>query len=84
MLIALETSKISGCYLAKNPVLNSLHAAGKPDKQRIGSSVVEQSNSEKTALLKQLENLEAELNTIRNKLKNETQMSSKMRLNVAG
>ncbi len=82
MLIALETSKISGCYLAKNPALNSLHAAGKPDKQRIGSGVVEQSNSEKTALLKQLENLEAELNAIRNKLKNETQMSSKMRLNV--
>ena len=68
MLIALETSKISGCYLAKNPALNSLHAAGKPDKQRIGSGVVEQSNSEKTSLLKQLENLEAELNVIRNKL----------------
>lgn len=82
MLIALETSKISGCYLAKNPALNSLHAAGKPDKQRIGSGVVEQSNSEKTTLLKQFENLEAELNAIRNKLKNETQMSSKMRLNV--
>lgn len=82
MLIALETSKVTGRYLAKNPALNGLYAAGQTDRQLIGTSVVEQSNSEITVLLKQLERLEAELNAIRNRLKNETQMSSKLHLNV--
>lgn len=46
------------------------------------TSFSEKSNEDKTALLKELESLEAELSSIRNKIKKETQMNTKMRLNV--
>ena len=82
MLIALQTSSISGRYLAKNQALQHLQAVGQPAPFVVGASVPDQSNSEKVALLKQLASLEAELNTIRNKLKKETQMNIKMQLNV--
>ncbi|MFU1545942.1 DUF4391 domain-containing protein [Aeromonas veronii] len=82
MLIALQTSTISGRYLAKNQALQHLQAVGQPAPPVVGASVADQSNSEKVALLTQLASLEAQLNAIRNKLKKETQMNTKMRLNV--
>ncbi len=82
MLIALQTSGISGRYLAKNQALQHVQAAAYSAQPSLGGSVADQSNSEKVALLKQLASLEAELNAIRNKLKKETQMNIKMQLNV--
>ena len=75
MLIGLETSKISGHYLAKK-------SSPKNSPFEDDSSFSEKSNEDKTALLKELEGLEAELSSIRNKIKKETQMNTKMRLNV--
>lgn len=83
MLIALQTSSISGRYLAKNQALLHVQAVVESAQPMMGASVADLSNSEKVALLKQLASLEAELNAIRNKLKKETQMNIKMQLNVA-
>ncbi|WP_461606076.1 DUF4391 domain-containing protein [Aeromonas allosaccharophila] len=82
MLIALQTSSISGRYLAKNQALQHVQAVAHSAQPSLGASVADQSNSEKVALLKQLASLEAQLNAIRNKLKKETQMNIKMQLNV--
>ncbi|ALZ82494.1 hypothetical protein AhyD4_23040 (plasmid) [Aeromonas hydrophila] len=91
MLIALETSQVTGCYQAKSQVIRHLVSRLVGDGQSSahlgnvmpgGVDAADKSNSEKTALLKQLESTEAELNAIRNKLKKETQMNNKMRLNV--
>lgn len=82
MLIALQTSTISGRYFAKNQALQQVQAVAHSAQPSLGGSVADQSNSEKVALLKQLASLEAELNAIRNKLKKETQMNIKMQLNV--
>ncbi|WP_429019666.1 DUF4391 domain-containing protein [Aeromonas allosaccharophila] len=82
MLIALQTSGISGRYLAKNQALQQVQAVAHSAQPSLGASVADQSNSEKVALLKQLASLEAQLNAIRNKLKKETQMNIKMQLNV--
>ena len=82
MLIALQTSGISGRYLAKNQALQQAQAVAHSAQPSLGASVADQSNSEKVALLKQLASLEAQLNAIRNKLKKETQMNIKMQLNV--
>ncbi|MDP9768880.1 UNVERIFIED_ORG: hypothetical protein J2S99_002251 [Atlantibacter hermannii] len=82
MLIALQTSGISGRYLAKNQALQHVQAVAHSAQPSLGGRVADQSNSEKVALLKQLASLEEQLNTIRNKLKKETQMNIKMRLNV--
>jgi len=88
MLIALQTSSISGRYLAKNQALQQVQAAAhswhseQSAQAVLGSSAAEQSNSEKVALLKQLASLEAQLTTIRNKLKKATQMNIKMQLNI--
>ena len=85
MLIALQTSTVSGRYLAKNQALQQLQAIAYSEHSAqavLGGSVAEQSNSEKVALLKQLASLEAQLTAIRNKLKKETQMNIKMQLNV--
>ncbi|OBT29313.1 methyl-accepting chemotaxis protein [Vibrio cyclitrophicus] len=93
MLIGLETSKISGRYLFKNNSVNNLstvqndsEAESQEDMQQHdtlhSASFVEKSNEDKTALLKELESLEAELSNIRNKIKNETGMNEKMLLNV--
>ena len=51
-------------------------------KSKVSTPFAEKSNEDKTALLKELEGLEAELSSIRNKIKKETQMNTKMRLNV--
>lgn len=93
MLIGLETSKISGCYLYKNNLgknlltdQNDSEAESQEDVEQYdtlhSASFAEKSNEDKTALLKELESLEAELSSIRNKIKKETQMNTKMRLNV--
>ena len=93
MLIGIETSKISGRYLYKNNSekkmltdQNDSEAESQEDLQQYdtlhSASFAEKSNEDKTALLKELESLEAELSSIRNKIKKETQMNTKMRLNV--
>ena len=82
MLIALQTSSISGRYLAKNQALQHVQAVAHSAQPSLGVSVADQSNNEKVALLKQLASLEAELNVVRNKLRKETQMNIKMQLNV--
>jgi len=51
-------------------------------KSKVSTSFAEKSNEDKTALLRELEGLETELSSIRNKIKKETQMNTKMRLNV--
>ena len=88
MLIGLKASRISGIYESKNSsIFQSNH---KPEAQ-VGSEkngtlinldFSEKSNEDKTALLQKLEGLEAELANIRNKIKKETQMNVKMRLNI--
>jgi hypothetical protein len=89
MLIGLETSKISGHYLSKNSLYknnagkNLLTAQNDSEPElKASTSFVEKSNEDKTALLKELEGLEVELSSIRNKIKKETQMNTKMCLNV--
>ncbi|MEZ9651808.1 DUF4391 domain-containing protein [Vibrio lentus] len=98
MLIGLETSKISGHYLSKSSLYknnlgknlltdqNDSEAESQEDVQQYdtlhSASFSESSNEDKTALLKELASLEAELSSIRNKIKKETQMNAKMRLNV--
>ncbi|CAM3165775.1 DUF4391 domain-containing protein [Vibrio rarus] len=63
-------------YFSLIQKLNGLEAAKKTGKYSTG---VEE---DLTPLLVELEHLEAQLSTIRNKLKKETQMNTKMRLNV--
>ncbi|WOT05020.1 DUF4391 domain-containing protein [Shewanella youngdeokensis] len=97
MLIGLETSKISGRYLFKNNSGNNLSTEQNDSeaesqeellqydtfsKPKVSASFSEKTNEDKTALLKELESLEADLSSIRNKIKKETQMNTKMRLNV--
>lgn len=91
MLISLEASQVIGSYQAKNHLLSHLVSDLVGDDQSpayLGNvtpsdaDATDKTNSEKTALLKQLESTEAELNAIRNKLKKETQMNNKMHLNV--
>ena len=88
MMIGLKTSRISGIYKSKNSSISQ--SDRKPEAQlnieqntKLASSdFSEKSNEDKTALLQKLEGLEAELASIRNKLKKETQMNIKLRLNV--
>lgn len=87
MLISLETSKISGHYLSKNSLYKNnadknLLTVQNDSEPESSLSFAEKSNDDKTALLKELESLEVELSSIRNKIKKETQMNTKMRLNV--
>ncbi|GGP67913.1 chemotaxis protein [Shewanella algicola] len=97
MILGLETSKISGRYLYKNNLgknlltdQNDSEAESQEDVQqyntfrqsKVSASFAEKSNEDKTALLKELKSLEAELSSIRNKIKKEAQMNTKMRLNV--
>ena len=97
MLIGLETSKISGRYLIKDGSsknlsieLGNLQSESQIDELQDDSllrstlclSFSEKSNEDKTALLRELAGLEAELNNIRNKIKKDTQMNTKLRLNV--
>jgi len=97
MLIGLEISKISGCYLSKNGSPKNLlinqddsESESQEHKQqydtfsqsKVSTSFAEKSNEDKTALLRELECLEVELSSIRNKIKKETQMNTKMCLNV--
>ena len=88
MLIGLKASKISGTYESKNSSIyqsNHKHEArvnSEQDTKLASSGFSEQSNEDKTALLQKLEGLEAELTNIRNKIKKETQMNFKMRLNI--
>lgn len=70
MLIGLKVSEITGLYVSKN------------SQYKDTSSFIQKSNEDKTALLKELEAFEAELSSIRNKIKKETQMNMKMHLNV--
>lgn len=58
MLIALQTSGISGRYLAKNQALQQVQAVAHSAQPSLGASVADQSNSEKVALLKQLASLD--------------------------
>ena len=88
MLIGLKASRISGNYKSKNSLVSQ--SDRKPEAQlnieqntKLDSSdFSEKSNEDKTALLQKLEGLEAELASIRNKLKKENQMNIKLRLNV--
>ena len=88
MLIGLKASRISGIYKSKNSSISQ--SDRKPEAQlnieqntKLDSSdFSEKSNEDKTALLQKLEGLEAELASIRNKLKKENQMNIKLRLNV--
>jgi hypothetical protein len=88
MMISLETSRISGRYLSKNGSKNqnnskSISETSDGQSDTLDSSTfTERSNEDKTALLRELGKIEAELNSIRKKLKKETQMNIKMRLNV--
>ena len=81
MLIGIEVSKISGCYISKIDTpqitsgnLNDSSSELQEEKQtydtlsstETASSFVEKSNEDKTALLKELESLETELSSIRN------------------
>lgn len=89
MLISLQASRVSGVY---TPISGSVvdHNKEVPEdiidnQQSIASSdssFFEKSNEEKTAALLKLESLESELASIRNKLKKETQMNIKIKLNV--
>ncbi len=84
MMISLETSKISGRYISKNQN-NSKSTSEASDGQsdNLDCSVfIEKTNEDKTSLLRNLGALEAELASIRNKIKKESQMSIKMRLNI--
>ena len=88
MLIGLKASRISGIYKSKNSSISQ--SDRKPEAQlnieqntKLASSdFSEKSNEDKTALLQKLEGLDAELASIRNKLKKENQMNIKLRLNV--
>ena len=88
ILIGLKASRISGNYESKNSSISQ--SDHKPEAQlnieqntKLASSYFsEKSNEDKTALLQKLEGLEAELASIRNKIKKETQMNVKMRLNI--
>tara|TARA_R100000935_G_scaffold22547_2_gene41479 strand:- start:3308 stop:4222 length:915 start_codon:yes stop_codon:yes gene_type:complete len=88
MLIGLKASRISGNYKPKNSSISQ--SDRKPEAQLsseqeatlASSGFSEKSNEDKTALLRKLEGLEAELASIRNKLKKEMQMNIKLRLNV--
>ena len=85
MLIALNTSDISGRYLTKSSHQKSVsinNLSSSLENQVNTSLFTEMSNEEKLNLLKQLALLESELSNIRNKLKKEMQMYEKMRLNV--
>lgn len=97
MLIGLETSKISGRYRYKNNSENNFSPDQNDSEAESQDQIskeqqqhdtlqstffAEKSNEDKTALLKELESLEAKLSSIRNKIKKETQMNTKMRLNV--
>lgn len=89
MLISLQASRVSGVY---TPISGSVVDHNKEVSEDIidnqqsisssDSSFFEKSNEEKTAALLKLDSLEAELASIRNKLKKETQMSEKIKLNV--
>lgn len=85
MLIALNTSDISGRYLTKSSHQKSVsinNLSSSLENQVDTSLFTEMSNEEKLNLLKQLALLESELSNIRNKLKKEVHMNEKMRLNV--
>lgn len=87
MLLALETSYILGSYSTKNSQNNLVKGEASPSEgDNVGhvkaSLLDEMSNEKKSNLLKELATLEAELTNIRNKLKKESQMNTKMRLNV--
>lgn len=81
MMVSLDASKISGVYRA------NLHQSDSDyfDENKSADSSgyqQESSNVERTQMLKGLEVLESKLTAIRTKLKNESQMSEKMRLNI--
>lgn len=88
MLIGLKASRISGNYESKNYSISQRNhkpkaqVVSKKNGTSTSSDFFEKSNEDKTALLQKLEGLEVELANIRNKLKKETQMNIKLRLNV--
>ncbi|MGI2227721.1 DUF4391 domain-containing protein [Shewanella frigidimarina] len=97
MLIGLETSKISGRYMnidgsSKNLSIEQGNLQSESQGYTLQHDSLlestlcltfrEKSNEDKTALLRELAGLEAELNNIRNKIKKDTQMNTKLRLNV--
>ena len=98
MLIGLEISKISGRYISKNSLSRNnsdknistdqidSESESQQNMRQCGTlhktSFADKSNEDKTALLRELESLEAELSIVRNKIKKETQMNTKMLLNV--
>ena len=88
MLIGLKASRISGNYESKNSSISQrnykpeVQVSSEQDAKLASSNFSEKSNKDKTALLQKLEGLEAELASIRNKLKKEVQMNIKLRLNV--
>ncbi len=69
--MGIETSKVSGCYISKNQN-NSKSRSEASDRQsdNLDSSVfIEKTNEDKISLLRDLGTLEAELASIRNKIK---------------
>jgi len=88
MLIGLKASRISGNYKSKNSSISQrkhkpeVQVGSEKNGTSTSSDFSEKSNEDKTVLLQKLEGSEAELASIRNKLKKETQMNIKLRLNV--
>lgn len=88
MLIGLKASTISGKYKSKKHLISQstdisdAQAGSAQHETSVRSGFFEKSNEDKTVLLQKLEGLEAEITSIRNKLKKETQMNNKLRLNV--
>lgn len=88
MLIGLKASRISGNYESKNSSISQrnykpeVQVSSEQDAKLASSNFSEKSNKDKTALLQKLEGLEAELASIRNQIKKETQMNVKMHLNI--
>jgi len=87
MLIGLKASRISGNYESKNSSISQSDYKpealnSEQDAKLASSGFSEKSNEDKTALLRKLEGLEAELVSIRNKLRKESQMNIKFSLNV--
>ena len=88
MLIALETSKISGHYVSKNQINNQLVSQTFDLKEQGQSSTPDsltffnKSNEEKTATLSELKKLEAQRCELSNKLKKSNQMGTQVELNT--
>ncbi|SHO23772.1 Putative uncharacterized protein [Moritella viscosa] len=76
MMVNFEVSIISHSYVFLNETLNH------DDESRVNLNISQRTNYEKKNILNEINALEAELVAIRNKLKNESQMNTKLALNL--